>query len=52
LLSEFTKHVGNQEYLLQQYRLTSEQIAKDILSMFQDENWLLVKQKIMQKKAV
>jgi transketolase len=30
LPSEFTKHVGDQEYLLQQYRLIPKQIAEDI----------------------
>ncbi|MDR2761674.1 MAG: hypothetical protein LBB88_03630, partial [Planctomycetaceae bacterium] len=31
LPSEFTKYIGSQEYLLQQYQLTPEQIANDIL---------------------
>jgi transketolase len=30
LPSEFTKHIGSQEYLIRQYRLTPEQIANDI----------------------
>ena len=30
LPSVFTKHIGDQDYLLKQYRLTAEQIAEDI----------------------
>jgi transketolase len=41
LPSEFTKHIGNQEYLLQKYKLTPEQIANDILQ------WILSKKKLL-----
>jgi transketolase len=43
LPSEFTKHVGSQEYLLQQYRLTPNLIAGDILQwILNNKNRLLV----------
>jgi transketolase len=41
LPSEFTKHVGSHEYLLQQYQLTPEQIANNILF------WILNKKKFL-----
>ncbi|MCL2742527.1 MAG: hypothetical protein FWE67_01600 [Planctomycetaceae bacterium] len=34
LPSVFTKHVGDQDYLLKQYRLTAETIAEDILCTY------------------
>jgi transketolase len=51
LPSEFTKHVGSQEYLLRQYRLVPELIAEDILQTFQNEFTLTAKQTIAQRKV-
>jgi transketolase len=51
LPSEFTKHVGSQEYLLRKYRLTPELIAEDVLNWMQREKASVIQQDFLRQKS-